>query len=99
MDESGRVYVFQDVTSADLLSTYLELQKDAAEVTESEIFSNLASKYKQIKLENLHDAEKRMGVSPFYKLWAKNIWEFHTTEAPSVDLKIRLPSAKSSDAI
>lgn len=63
MDESGRVYVFQDVTSADLLSTYLELQKDAAEVTESEIFSNLASKYKQIKLENLYDAEKRMGVS------------------------------------
>jgi hypothetical protein len=51
------------------------------------------------KISSLEEVEKRMGVSPFYKLWAKNIWEFHTTEAPSVDLKTRLPSKKSNDAI
>ena len=44
------------------------------------------------KITSLKEVEEKMGESDYYKLWAKNIWEYHTTEAPSVDLKTRLPS-------
>lgn len=48
------------------------------------------------KITSLSEVEKIMGEDPFYKLWAKNIWEYHTTEAPSYDLKIRLPSEEKN---
>lgn len=44
------------------------------------------------KIKSYEEVVKRIGNSDFYKLWAKNIWELHTTEAPSADLKIRQPS-------
>ena len=50
---------------------------------------------KVLKNEIKSDEEvvEKMGSSEFYKLWSKNIWELHSTEAPSNDLKTRLPSS------
>lgn len=44
------------------------------------------------KITSLKEVEEKMGEDDYYKLWAKNIWEYHTTEAPSVNLRTRLPS-------
>ena len=44
------------------------------------------------KITSLKEVEEKMGESDYYKLWARNIWEHHTIEAPSVDLRTRLPS-------
>ena len=44
------------------------------------------------ELTSLESVISEMGNDPYNALWAKNIWEYHTTEAPSVDLKTRLPS-------
>jgi len=44
------------------------------------------------KITSLKEVEEKMGEGDYYKLWAKNIWEYHTTEAPSADLRTRLPS-------
>ena len=48
------------------------------------------------KITSLKEVEEKMGEGDYYKLWAKNIWEFHTTEAPSLDLKTRLPSKEKN---
>ena len=44
------------------------------------------------KITSLDEVIELMGNDPYNELWAKNIWEYHTTEAPSVDLLTRLPS-------
>ena len=44
------------------------------------------------KITSLKEVEEKMGEGDYYKLWAKNIWEYHTTEAPSVDLRTRFQS-------
>lgn len=44
------------------------------------------------KIISLKEVEEKMGESDYYKLWAKNIWEYHTTEAPSLDLRTQFPS-------
>lgn len=44
------------------------------------------------KISSLEEVIMQMGNSPFEKLWARNIWEYHTTEAPSPDLSVRFPS-------
>ena len=44
------------------------------------------------KITSLKEVEEKMGEGDYYKLWAKNIWEYHTTEAPSLDLRTQFPS-------
>ena len=43
------------------------------------------------KITSLDEVIELMGNDPYNELWAKNIWEYHITEAPSVDLLTRLP--------
>ncbi len=62
-DPNGNNYVLEDVSYRDFLAIYAELQSSGLEVTEEQLFRILVSKYKQIKLENRLEAEKRVGVS------------------------------------
>ena len=63
-DINGNNYVLEGVTHKDFLITYAELQNSGLQITEEQLFRTLASKYKQIKLENYLDAQKRIGVTP-----------------------------------
>ena len=44
------------------------------------------------EIKSYDEVVEKMGNDDFYKLWSKNVWDLHTTEAPSVDLKTRQPS-------
>ena len=62
-DKNGVNYIYENVSEEDFLDTIKGLQESNAAVTEDVLFSNIASKYTNIKLEDITTAEKRMGVS------------------------------------
>ena len=63
-----------------LITSYTKAKKALKKLEENEINS-----YEEV-LKILGDD------NDFYKLWAKNIFEYKTTEMPSSDLKFRFPN-------
>lgn len=63
-------------------------------VTEHMKAKKILTEVLEEKITSYDEVLKKLGSvdSEFYKLWARNIWELHTTEAPSADLSVRLPS-------
>ncbi len=74
-DSKGINYVLEDVSEKEFMKAYIDIQNQGLEVNENNLFTTLASKYKQIKLENLLEAEKRVGVSEEHLNNLRNIQE------------------------